>query len=95
MYFPYLRARQFELIALRELVSDGAIPNIVPILLHVKDSTSNLVCDVRVQSEDLYTPSPHQTTHLKQRQIHTNKNHRDKNPYDENERRFDEFAKGL
>lgn len=34
MYFPYLRGRQFELIALRELVEDGLIgENIIPDLM--------------------------------------------------------------
>jgi len=43
MYFPYLRARQFELIALRELAVQGVIQNqIVPVLEPVKESFSNL-----------------------------------------------------
>jgi len=43
MYFPYLRARQFELIALRELVNEGALQDkIVPVLEPVKESFNNL-----------------------------------------------------
>lgn len=41
MYFPYLRGRQFELIALRELVEKGALSSkIVPIIEPVKLSSS-------------------------------------------------------
>lgn len=43
MYYPFLRARQFELIAIRELASEGAIQGkIVPVLEPVKESISNL-----------------------------------------------------
>jgi hypothetical protein len=43
MYYPYLRARQFELIALRELASEGITQGvIVPILEPVKDTHNNL-----------------------------------------------------
>jgi hypothetical protein len=43
MYFPYLRARQFELITLRELVSEGELQDkIVPVLEPVKESFNNL-----------------------------------------------------
>lgn len=43
MYFPYLRARQFELITLRELALEGAIQNkIFPVLEPVKESFNNL-----------------------------------------------------
>ena len=43
MYFPYLRARQFELIALRELVSEGVLQDkIMPVLEPVKESFNNL-----------------------------------------------------
>ena len=43
MYFPFLRARQFELIALRELVIEGATQGvIVPILEPVKETHNNL-----------------------------------------------------
>mgnify|MGYP006430469691 CR=1 FL=1 len=41
MYYPYLRARQFELIALRELAKEGKLNNIVPILEPVKTSFNN------------------------------------------------------
>ena len=42
MYFPYLRARQFELITLRELVIENKLKNITPILEPVKESFNNL-----------------------------------------------------
>lgn len=43
MYFPYLRARQFELITLRELVIEGVLQNkIMPVLEPVKEGTNNL-----------------------------------------------------
>jgi hypothetical protein len=43
MYFPYLRGRQFELIALRELIEKNLIsPKIIPIIEPVKRSSSLL-----------------------------------------------------
>lgn len=42
MYFPYLRARQFELITIRELASEEALHKIVPVLEPVKESFNNL-----------------------------------------------------
>ena len=43
MYYPYLRARQFELISLRELISENVVQNfITPILEPVKDTFNNL-----------------------------------------------------
>jgi hypothetical protein len=43
MYYPFLRARQFELIALRELATQGATQGvIVPILEPVKETHNNL-----------------------------------------------------
>lgn len=42
MYFPYLRARQFELITLRELVSEDALGKIMPVLEPVKATFNNL-----------------------------------------------------
>lgn len=42
MYFPYLRARQFELISLRELVKEDKLQNITPVLEPVKESFNNL-----------------------------------------------------
>lgn len=43
MYYPFLRARQFELIALRELATEGATQGvIVPILEPVKKTHNNL-----------------------------------------------------
>lgn len=41
MYFPYLRGRQFELIALRELVEKGVLSSrITPIIEPVKLSST-------------------------------------------------------
>jgi len=43
MYFPYLRARQFELITLRDLVSERALQGkIMPVIEPVKKSFNNL-----------------------------------------------------
>lgn len=43
MYYPYLRARQFELIALRELATEEVTQGvIIPILEPVKESHNNL-----------------------------------------------------
>ncbi|MCA0427638.1 MAG: sce7725 family protein [Bacteroidetes bacterium] len=43
MYYPFLRARQFELIALRELATEGATQGvIVPVLEPVKETHNNL-----------------------------------------------------
>lgn len=42
MYYPYLRARQFELIALRELAAEKALKNIMPVIEPVKESINNL-----------------------------------------------------
>lgn len=42
MYYPFFRARQFELLALRELIIEGALGSIIPILEPVKDSFNNL-----------------------------------------------------
>lgn len=41
MYFPYLRGRQFELIALRELLENGVLSDrIIPIIEPVKLSST-------------------------------------------------------
>lgn len=43
MYYPYLRARQFELITIRDLVAEGTIQDTAcPVLEPVKESISNL-----------------------------------------------------
>ncbi|MFT6843616.1 MAG: hypothetical protein ACJASR_002400 [Psychroserpens sp.] len=43
MYYPFLRGRQFELIALRELAAEGVTQNvIIPIIEPVKESINNL-----------------------------------------------------
>jgi len=43
MYYPYLRARQFELIALRELACENVIQDLItPILEPVKETFSNI-----------------------------------------------------
>ena len=71
MYFPYLRGRQFELIALRELVEKGVLSSrITPIIEPVKLS-STLVKTIEAYGENskqlaiiclLYTsPSPRDT----------------------------------
>ncbi len=54
MYYPILRARQFELIALRELAIEGITQDyIMPILEPVKESQNNLnlVCKIFQQLE--------------------------------------------
>lgn len=51
MYFPYLRGRQFELIALRELVEKGVLSSrITPIIEPVKLS-STLVKTIEAYGE--------------------------------------------
>lgn len=55
MYFPYLRARQFELISLRELVNENKLQNITPVLEPVKESFNNLNLAHKVfQEKDFY-----------------------------------------
>lgn len=52
MYYPLLRARQFELIALRELALEGIIQGYVtPILEPVKESNNNLINAAQIFSE--------------------------------------------
>ncbi len=52
MYYPLLRARQFELIALRELAIEGVTQElIIPILEPVKKSQNNLILAHRVFEE--------------------------------------------
>ena len=52
MYFPFLRARQFELITLRELAIEGITQNFIfPILEPVKESHNNFTLAVRVFNE--------------------------------------------
>lgn len=52
MYYPFLRARQFELIALRELASEEAIQGvIIPILEPVKETHNNLTLAHKVFQE--------------------------------------------
>ncbi|MFA5300186.1 MAG: sce7725 family protein [Lutibacter sp.] len=49
MYYPFLRARQFELIALRELATEEAIQGvIIPILEPVKETHNNLTLAYKV-----------------------------------------------
>ncbi len=44
MYFPYLRARQFELITLRDLVSEGALQDkIIPVKEVLRNNDINVV----------------------------------------------------
>ena len=43
MYYPFLRARQFELICIRELAAEGSIQgHVVPVLEPVKESSNSL-----------------------------------------------------
>ncbi|MFD1065675.1 sce7725 family protein [Oceanobacillus locisalsi] len=53
MYFPYLRGRQYELIAIRELVENDLIgPKIIPIIEPVKpSSTFKKTIDVFIKNE--------------------------------------------
>jgi len=52
MYYPYLRARQFELITLRELAIEGITQNFIfPILEPVKEAHNNLTLAARVFDE--------------------------------------------
>ena len=42
MYFPYLRGRQYEMLALKELVQKGLINNLVfPIVEPIKITSTN------------------------------------------------------
>src|SRR4051794_28187199 len=53
MYYPLLRARQFELIALRELVKEQSIQGYVtPILEPVKESITNMMMAARIFGEE-------------------------------------------
>lgn len=57
MYFPYLRARQFELITLRELVLEDAIQGrVVPVIEPVKEGFSNLNLAHKVFQEKNFSP---------------------------------------
>jgi hypothetical protein len=52
MYYPLLRARQFELIALRELASEGATQDVItPILEPIKETHNNLNLAYKVFQE--------------------------------------------
>lgn len=52
MYYPFLRARQFELIALRELAFEGVTQGfIIPILEPVKETHNNLNLAYRIFEE--------------------------------------------
>lgn len=57
MYYPYLRARQFELISLRELVNEEILSNkIIPVLEPVKESFNNLNLAHRVFQDKNFSP---------------------------------------
>lgn len=57
MYYPYLRARQFELIALRELAGEGDFKGYVtPIIEPVRESFNNLNRANGVFAENGYSP---------------------------------------
>jgi len=52
MYYPYLRARQFELIALRELANEGALENrVIPIFEPVKKTFNNFDIAFKIFSD--------------------------------------------
>ena len=56
MYYPFLRARQFELIALRELATEEATQGvIIPILEPVKETHNNLILAHKVFLEKAQT----------------------------------------
>ena len=56
MYYPYLRARQFELIALRELAIEEMTQGyIIPILEPVKETFNNLILAHKVFQEQSQT----------------------------------------
>lgn len=42
MYYPILRGRQNELLAIRELLIDGKLDNVIPIIEPVKASSTLL-----------------------------------------------------
>ncbi len=52
MYYPYLRARQFELIAIRELAKEDALGKVVPVLEPVRESFNNLELAHKVLLEE-------------------------------------------
>lgn len=53
MYYPFLRARQFELIALRELAAEGALQGaIMPILEPIKETHNNLTLAHKIFQEN-------------------------------------------
>jgi hypothetical protein len=56
MYYPYLRARQFELISLRELVIEKKLTKITPILEPVRDSLNNLCLANKIFNEFDFHP---------------------------------------
>lgn len=56
MYYPYLRARQFELIALRELALENALNNIIPVLEPLSNRFNNLMLANNVFCEKSIRP---------------------------------------
>ena len=53
MYYPLLRGRQFELIALRDLASENSTQGVItPIIEPVKASTNNLTLAHRIFEEN-------------------------------------------
>jgi len=56
MYYPYLRGRQFELIAIRELASEEALQGaVIPIIEPVKEAINNLTLAHTIFSERAQT----------------------------------------
>lgn len=57
MYFPYLRARQFELIALRELSAEPQFKNhVVPVFEPVRESVNGLILANKIFCENRFNP---------------------------------------
>ncbi len=56
MYYPYLRARQFELIALRELAQEGAANHVVPVLEPLSIRFNNLELANKVFYDNDFKP---------------------------------------
>lgn len=56
MYFPYLRGRQFELIAIRDLALEGSLEKIIPIIEPVKESFNSLSLANKILSDANVNP---------------------------------------
>ena len=57
MYFPYLRARQFELISLRELSAEPQFKShVIPVLEPVRESVNGLILANKIFTENSFNP---------------------------------------